>query len=186
MRCALLVAAMLLAGACAGDDASGTPGRTDAGGDAPICANTDLEPNGLESEAMRIELPPPRSCDDVVTESGTVDADDVDFFRAPGITTNGILCDRVRASFLTTSAGLEICLFAECAIMDGPVPFEQRCDNGDEATSPDGRFGCCSRDGLALHIICSEGSGTLVDYYVRVRQPESAACYPYEIRLDYT
>lgn len=182
-RCGISIAVAALFGC-----SSGTPGTAerDAAGAERACTETDPEPNDLESEAMPIELSPPRSCDDVVMVTGTVNGADVDYHRAPGITTNGILCDRVRAFFLTTSAGLEVCLFSECAIMDGPEPFEQRCEHGDEARSPDGRFGCCSRDGEAsLHVICSEGSGTLVNYYMRVRQPDSAACYPYELRLDY-
>lgn len=176
----------MLAACSAGDVGSGVDAGDRTDGAPRPCTSTDLEPNDTEASAQRIDVEPPWGCSNETDARGNVDAEDVDVFAIPGGTTNGILCSEVRASFVGTFAGLELCLFAECALMDGPEPFEFECTRGDPATSAAGRQGCCTRDGVAaLHIICSEGSGTAVTYYPRIEQPESSACYPYTVRLDY-
>ena len=145
------------------------------------CTDTGEEPNESEAEAIARDREPPLACDYRDTFGGVLDgADDADWYRVRGSDTRAGGCGH-RVSVDVT--GARVCIFPRCATTD--TPDSVGCRVGVETTSPEGRDGCCATATDAeLEVVCTTGSGTLTDFFVRVADADANACVSYRVTYE--
>jgi hypothetical protein len=145
-----------------------------------MCMSDADEPN--ESEVIASPRPQIDDCDGsgksfAATSSGT---GDIDWTRFRGKDVN--LCT-VDPTVKINVAGLRLCAFAVCT--DG-VTTVQSCDNGAMDVSPAKSKGCCTTGtaAMTMHMNCS-GLNDDADIYIRVDQPTTNTCIPYQVDYHY-
>ncbi|MBW2529765.1 MAG: hypothetical protein JRI23_36650 [Deltaproteobacteria bacterium] len=97
--------------------------------------------NDTEATATPLAADPVSDCTDPVTFSGTINGNDVDWYAYEG--QDDTLCIvNPRQYFDQASDAARLCVFVECVDTDATTQFT--CPAGTlNATSPEGRFGCC-------------------------------------------
>jgi hypothetical protein len=106
---------------------------------------------------------------------------DIDWYRYTGTSPTN-LCF-VDPTVTIDTPGLRLCEFALCT--EGTTSVTS-CTNGSPATSPAGTGGCCttSTTAMTMKITCSSLTNA-ADIYVRVDQPPSNTCTPYNVAYHY-
>jgi hypothetical protein len=134
-------------GANAGSACSGAELCTNGSCDAVTC-NDQFEPtansNDTEATAKSLSVDPVSDCADPAVESGVVSGPEADWYRYQGSDDFGIGCSVVpTVSFTMASADAQLCAFFEC--IDTTATTQFSCPMmTTNATSPDGRYGCCA------------------------------------------
>lgn len=165
-----------------GDDA-GDAARADAdaGGDPTACLDPD-DPGGTDVTAK--QLPETDDCDlTLKTVNGVANgAVDVDMFKLTGKDKGG--CS-MHTEFGTMTAGLELCVFAEC--QNATVDPVSGCNGGTASTLPNGMKGCCtSGSGKATPIWDCKGitDNDSANFVLRVK-PMADVCLPYSFSYKF-
>ena len=147
-----------------------------------VCTDDGVEPN--ETEAGASFLGDFNDNDSNGSSfSGVLNGmDDVDWYRYAGDDDFGSIVDPFRS--ISANGELRFCKFAECE--DGLDETEFPCEDGaTEATSPEGRPGCCA-DSI-IHIPDANCTGTTDDsmaIYIRIDQP-TTECVEYTVNFHY-
>ena len=138
----------------------------------------------FEHEVKAEDSPEALDCDDYVsTVSGVLSgASDEDWYLIRGIDTRAGGCTHTAR---VDVEGAKVCIFAQCALATNPTT---NCRAGVEATSPEGRPGCCSQQAgnASLEITCRESGSELTLFYIRVSNGPPGACTEYEREYEAT
>ncbi len=106
---------------------------------------------------------------------------DVDWYHYSGTSPTNVCF--VDPTVTINTAGLRLCEFALC--VEGSTQITS-CGSGTAATSPSGTGGCCttSTAAMTMKITCSSLTNA-ADIYIRVDQPTSNTCTPYDVAYHY-
>jgi len=144
------------------------------------CSGEIDEPN--ESEILATPLGTIDDCDSSGSDVAAVSSGtgDVDWMVFHGTDTFGCSVD---PTVQIDAPSSRLCAFALCA--KGTTTI-QNCGIGTPAVSPGGTHGCCttSTQSMKLQIACS-GSDDSAAMYIRVDQPTSNQCVPYDVTYHY-
>jgi hypothetical protein len=182
-------------GNCMGADAG------EACGSAQICnggmcetvtCNDQFEPtansNDSESTGKVLAVDPVSDCSDPATESGAVSGVESDWYRYQG---DDALCYVIPTVSLTqASADVQLCMFLKCT--DDAAMTQFSCPlTTTNATSPDGRYGCCGTGtDVSIAVDDVNCTGTFnedLDVFIRVDDPmaDAATCTAYTLSWYY-
>ena len=160
-------------GADAGDDGeAGLPPLT--------CTGDAYEPN--DTQVTATPLPGIDDCDSsgstvTAVSSGTGDPDWMHYF---GTDTVGCVVDPTAQ---IDAAGLRLCIFIICPT---GITTIQSCTNGSPGSSPADTPGCCTTSTTAMTVQMScGGTSDSADVYIRVDQPDSNQCVPYDVAYHF-
>lgn len=151
-------------------------------GTGGLMCNQDGEPNDSESEAE--DLGTQSDCNDEEQVTGVLQGvGDEDWFKYSGADEFGINCSVNPIRSVSASDPVRFCKYVQC--LDEEADFE--CPDGTtDATSPDGRAGCCSTQGFQLDFIC--GSSSVNDdsawVYMSI-ETQTNECVTYTISYDF-
>lgn len=143
----------------------------------PACRPIDLDPHDDEASATALD---PLGCDESMDLglAGTIEGPQSDWYTFFGNDAFG--CPEQPGATLTADEPLEVCVFIECENGGALEPLECGGDST-EATSPDGRVGCCGTDSAFVgDYDCTGFGGKDVDAYVSVSSDEMV-CADYEL-----
>jgi hypothetical protein len=166
-----------------GDD-SGPEAGDDTGIPLLMCGSDAPEDNSTEVTAL--PLPGIDSCDSSGTSlsaisSGTGDTDWYHYFGTSSATS---LCIADPTAQVDAS-GLRVCIFIICPTGTTTI---QSCTNGSPDMSPAGTPGCCTTSTAAMTVDISCGgvaTTNSADVYMRVDQPTSNSCIPYDLAYHF-
>ncbi|HEY1957475.1 MAG TPA: hypothetical protein VGH28_17775 [Polyangiaceae bacterium] len=197
--------------ACGGDDAgdAATDASDEVGVDAPADVSVDVAPEAAPRDASKdvaadtgaprltckSDVDEPNESEILSTPLGTIDdcdgsgsdvaavssgTGDVDWMVFHGQDTFGCSVD---PTLQIDAPGLRLCAFALC---EKGTTTIQDCGSGTAATSPAGTHGCCTTStmSMTLQIACS-GSDDSAGIYIRVDQPDTNQCVPYDVTYHY-
>ncbi len=168
-----------------GIDAATESGADDGGDDGGddgslVCTGDMYEPNDTEVTAY-----PLGSIDECDTSGSTLTAvssgsADVDWYEYSGTSTLTCIADPTAT---IDASGLEVCIFVICA--EGTTTISS-CTNGSPATSAAGTPGCCTTGttSMTAQMSCSSTTNA-ANVYMRVRQPSSNMCVPYDLAYHF-
>jgi hypothetical protein len=139
-------------------------------------AQPDAEPNDVEADAIALG---DVTCGLVAEVEGAVDFGDQDWFTYHGID-DGSCNDNTLAIVDAADPQLDVCMFWEC---DQGNPQVTCQGNAIEATSPDGRIGCCGTGSVIFNNNACLGaakndSGTV---HIQVQGPTESVCVDYAL-----
>ncbi|MBX3126241.1 MAG: hypothetical protein KF718_05970 [Polyangiaceae bacterium] len=164
-------------GTSSGGTGGAPSGGTGGGTGGSSCLDIGFEPN--ETEATATDLGAMTDCDSTgKTVVAKLDgATDVDFYRVVASDVAGCVVD---PSFETTTQA-RLCAFFEC-----PGVAVACASPATQATSPDGRKGCCIPSGGTLKATpdCS-GSNDGSTVYIRMDQGPADQCTSYSVKFHY-
>jgi hypothetical protein len=154
-----------------------TPPAERKSGPVATCTDTVPEPGALERDALQLE-----AIDDCDGDGGKIHGVsngtlDVDMYKFRGNDTP--LC-RIDPLATNHTPGIRLCMFAQCVAGATNV---SACTTGTRATSRTGLPGCCIDypGDLAFAFDCGGSFDDTADYYLRVDQPDSNKCLPYDV-----
>jgi hypothetical protein len=167
-----------------GEDCECDAGSCDDGLDCvdDVCVNpfgceedVDAEPNEDESSAIEIG---DHECGSLAEMPGNVDNTDVDWWTYHGIADD--TCGENTIVIISADEELEVCMYFECDMGNAQVVCAAASD---DATSAEGRPGCCGMGSTQYTTTSCLGaaasdSGTI---YMSVAGPEEGICVPYDI-----
>lgn len=148
-----------------------------------VCEDDGVEPN--ESEAGASFLGEINDNDgNGSSVSGVLDGeDDVDWYVYAGDDDIGNIVDPFRS--ISADGGFRFCKFAECPD-DSIAETEFPCPEGaTEATSPDGRPGCCADDIIHVPDANCPGIDDSMDIYIRVDGAGADECVGYTVNFHF-
>lgn len=167
-------------------DDSGSEASRDAAdeGDGAIppltCTGEMYEPNDTEVTAWPLD-----SIDECDSSGSTLSAvasglGDVDWYHYSGTSTLTCTAD---PTVTVDADGLETCVFVICA--EGTTTISS-CTNGSPAMSEAGTPGCCTTgtSSVTAQMSCSSTTNA-ADVYMRVTQPSSNTCLPYDLAYHF-
>jgi hypothetical protein len=174
----------------------------DACGQAEVCENGDCQAvtcndqweqnpgdNDTETTATVLSVDPIGDCASAVTESGVINGgEDVDWYTYEG--DDGNCWVNPLQSFNQASDDARLCAFFECVDPNATTQFT--CPMGTtNATSPQGRFGCCETSSTASFEVddlnCTGTINEDIYVYIRVDDPAGTpgTCTSYVIEYNY-
>lgn len=152
------------------------------GGGAEPCIDTGPgEPNADEDSAYL--LAPQEDADTIGSIHGVLNGPgDVDWYAYVGTDTVFGSVDPT-ATATVSDPTMQVCVFVECLSADtDPVT----CGAASNATSPDGRVGCCAQYTVTVgNINCVNTSSEDTKVYIRVDSPAGLVCEEYQIEYHY-
>lgn len=166
-----------------GSDAGGGGNDGDAdGGIPPLSCSGDMnEPD--DTQVLATPLGMIDDCDSSGSTLASVSSGmgDVDWSYYAGTDTTGCVVD---PTVQIDAPDLEVCMFFVCA--SGTTTVND-CGGGSAATSPAGTPGCCivGTTSMTAKITCSNLTSDSADVYMRVRQPSSDVCVPYDLAYHF-
>ena len=166
-----------------GDDSSAdSSADADTGIPLLMCGSDAPEDNGTQVTAT-----PLPSIDDCDSSGSTVSAissgmGDTDWTHYFGTDPALALCT-VDPTAQIDAPGLRVCIFIICPTGTTTITS---CTNGSPDTSPAGSPGCCTTSTTAMTVKLScGGTSDSADVYMRVDQPSSDQCVPYDLAYHF-
>ena len=185
-------------GDCAGANAGEQCGQAevcDEGSCEAVTCNDQWEQspgsNDTEASATVLEADPMSDCADAVDRSGVLNGgSDVDWYRYEGEDNLYPCVVNPTQLFDNASSAARLCAFFECVDPQATTVFT--CpESTTQATSPQGRFGCCQTSSTADFTIddmnCTGTWSEDVYVYIRVDDPSGTAgtCTSYVLQYSY-
>jgi hypothetical protein len=163
------------------DAAPPADANVDAGIPPLTCSGEVNEPN--DKEVFATYLGSINDCDSNGSSFSDVSSGegDVDWYRFSGTSPTNLCI--VDPTVTINAAGLRLCAFALC--VEGTTTIDS-CSGGSQATSPAGTGGCCTTGtgAMTVKLTCSSLTNA-ADVYIRVDQPTSNTCIPYNVAYHY-
>lgn len=146
----------------------------------PSCEPLDVDPHGDESSAIGLgEL----GCDDNLDlgVAATIEGPQVDWYRFAGNEQG--FCGEEPSASVSADEPLSVCVFIEC---QNGGDASRDCGGGSvDASSPEGRVGCCGENSaLITDYGCTGWGGDDLDVYVAVGS-EAEVCLDYGLVVGF-
>lgn len=147
----------------------------------PACRTIDTDPHDDEATAIGLDE---LACDEVVELGviGTIEGPQTDWYTFFGNAAQ--FCPEQPSAAAAAEVPLEVCVFLECD--NGGDVFPLNCGAGSmDATSPDGRAGCCGTDSALVEgYDCTGFGGKDVDVFISIASNEMV-CADYSLEYSY-
>lgn len=150
-------------------------------GDCLQCgAEPGDDPNDTQADAT--QLGSISDCEGVVYDGVTADGND-DWISFRGIDTPALSCQVLTRARVIARAALEVCLYWAC---DQVGVDAHTCPAGaTEDLAPNGAFGCCAEQAIALDPCPDSFQDSSAQVWVRVRPVTPDVCAAYELDVEF-